>query len=82
MKPRDLLPRVVGAAAFAAAIAIGVDDRAGAGVKLLGFVLAVGGLVLIVQGRRVAAAWRIERHRRGPLAETIARRPRRAGGER
>jgi hypothetical protein len=41
------------------------------GLGLLGFVLAVAGLALIVQGKRVPAALRIERSRHRLLPQAI-----------
>lgn len=82
MRARNLVWRSAGVALFGVAVAIGLADRVGSGVKLVGFALALFGLVLIVQGARVAAAWRIERSRHRALAQSIGelrRRSRRAG---
>ena len=80
MRHRDLVWRRVGVVAFVVALAIGFADRVDDGLKLLGFGVALIGLVLIVQGKRVAAALRVERGRHRLLAQAIdARRRRRAG---
>jgi hypothetical protein len=74
---------MIGAVAMATGCAIGalVDTGRSAtfgGVALLGFALAMGGLILVVQGKRVAAAIRIERgrHRLLPTAIDARRRTR------
>ncbi|MDR6847574.1 hypothetical protein J2X47_001786 [Sphingomonas sp. BE270] len=82
MRQRDLAWRGVGAVAFAFAAAIGLADRMDGGslLALPAFGVALIGLVLIVQGKRVAAAVRVERSRhRALLAAIRARRARRSG---
>lgn len=71
---------------FGAAFAIGFADRE-FGLRfgslesiwsLLSFVLAVAGLLLLVQGQRVSKAWHVERGRHRNLVTAIrARRTRR-----
>ena len=68
---RDLVWRGIGMGAFTVAIAIGVADRVDGPLRLAGFALALIGLVLIVQGKRVAAAWRVERGNHRSLAQAI-----------
>ena len=78
MKRRDLCWRAAGTAVFALACLAGVAGLAGATGKvgLPGFVLALIGLALIVQGRRVAAALRCEQGRHPALAQAIRARQR------
>lgn len=80
MTRRDRAWRAAGAALFAAACAIGVINRLdGGSAGLPGFGLAVLGLVLLVQGKRVPAAMRVERSPHRTLARAIRqRRARRA----
>jgi len=82
MTHRDLAWRAAGAALFALACLAGLAGLAGATGKLglPGFALALIGLALIVQGRRVAAALRIERGRHRMLAQAIHARRRRGDG--
>lgn len=80
MTRRDLAWRSAGVALFATATAIGLQDGLSGDVKLLGFALALVGLVLIVQGRRVPAAWRIERSRHRALTQAIHARRRGGSG--
>ena len=82
MTRRDLAWRATGTALFALACLGGVAGLAGATGKvgLPGFVLALIGLVLIVRGRRIADALRIERGRHRLLAQAIHARRRRGEG--
>lgn len=75
MTGRDLAWRAAGAALIAAAAAV---DLAGAVPGVPAFLLAIAGLVLLVQGGRAPRALRVERgrHRHLPVA---LRRRRRAG---
>jgi hypothetical protein len=69
----DLVWRGIGLGAFAAATALGISIQLG-NETMLGlpaFFLALIGIVLIVQGRRVPAAWRIERSAHRALAQAI-----------
>ncbi|MEG3125690.1 hypothetical protein [Sphingomonas sp. GB1N7] len=79
MTRRDFAWRGIGVGAFATAIALGLTIRPGeeAVLGLPAFGLALFGLVLIVQGRRVPAALRVERGRHRALAQTIRDRRRR-----
>lgn len=84
MTRRDLAWRGAGLAIFAGACAVSVANEAGSkggSLGLIWFALAFVGVVLIIQGKRVPAALRIERsrHRELPLA-IHARRRRRSGG--
>jgi len=78
MTRRDRLWRGIGAAFFGLACAIGIvpglsdPDPLG----LFGFALAMTGLVLMVQGRRVPATWKILRSRHHALPEAIVARRR------
>jgi hypothetical protein len=84
---RDLAWRAGGLVLFAPACALGFADRvapggsSGAGDTIWGllrFALAIIGLLLLVQGRRVAKAWHVERGRHRNLVAVIhARRIRR-----
>ena len=86
MTLRDMMWRAGGLALFGTACAIGFDNRFSDGSVattssavpgLLSFGLAIMGIVLLVHGKRVALAWRIERSRHRNLAATIhARRQR------
>jgi hypothetical protein len=73
MTPRDLAWRGVGAVAFLFAAGVGLADRLDGGslLALPAFGLALIGLVLIVQGKRVAAAVRVERSRHRTLVAAI-----------
>lgn len=79
MRRRDVAWRLAGVAVFAVAVAIGLGDWVGDGVKLLAFALALVGIVLTVQGRRVPAAWRAELSKHRALAPTIHALRRRSG---
>ncbi|MGH6616562.1 hypothetical protein [Sphingomonas sp.] len=83
MTRRDLMWRGGGAAIFALACAAGLakGPDASASMGLLCFALALFGAVLMVQGKRVSAALRIERGRHRRLPQAIhERRCRRSGG--
>lgn len=85
MTQRDLAWRGVGAVAFLFAAGIGLADRLDGGslLALPAFGLALIGLVLIVQGKRVAASVLVERSRHRALVAAIrAQRARRSGGAR
>lgn len=65
---RDMGWRALGGALILAGY--GMSGVPATAMPLLGFVAAIGGLVLLVQGRRVVTALRVEcsRHRGLPLA--------------
>ncbi|MDX5984254.1 hypothetical protein [Sphingomonas echinoides] len=73
MTPRDRAWRGVGVVAFLFAAGVGLADRLDGGslLALPAFALALIGLVLIVQGKRVAAAVRVERSRHRTLVAAI-----------
>lgn len=82
MRRRDSLWRGVGVVVFAAACGTGLarGPDASASLALLCFAAALFGAVLIIQGKRVSAALRIERSRHRELPQAIhARRGRRVG---
>lgn len=76
MKRRDLAWRGLGVGILAVAAAIGPGEWFGTGVAVgvSAFVAALLGLVLIIQGKRVAVALRIERSRHRSLPQAIHRR--------
>lgn len=76
MTLRDLAWRCAGGGILALAGAIGPGHLLGTGGAsgLLAFVTALLGLVLLVQGRRVPAALRIERSRHRALPQALRRR--------
>ena len=76
MTLRDLAWRFAGVGILALAGAIGPGHLLGtSGASgLLAFVTALPGLVLLVQGRRVPAALRIERSRHRALPQALHRR--------
>lgn len=88
MTLRDVTWRAGGMTLFGIACVIGLDDRLGDGgasgtgtivAGLFSFGLAILGIVLLVQGKRVALAWRVERSPHRNLAAIIhAQRQRRA----
>ncbi|KQS01918.1 hypothetical protein ASG11_13930 [Sphingomonas sp. Leaf357] len=82
MTRRDLAWRGIGVATFVTAITVGLSIRPGEeGVLgLPAFGLALFGLVLIVQGRHVPAAFRVERGRHRALVQTIRDRRRQRSG--
>lgn len=80
MTRRDLTWRAGGFALFVAASAVGLvehsptdapDSTFGLLLGLIGFLLAIAGIVLLVQGKRVPQSWRAERrrHRARPLSK-------------
>lgn len=73
MTQRDLLWRGLGVALVVLATSVRVADGDGthAAASLVAFILTLTGLVLIVQGRRVPAALRVERSRHRLLAQAI-----------
>lgn len=73
MRHRDFLWRGIGLGAFVTAGVVGIADRLAGGslIALPAFGVALIGLVLIVQGKRVAVALRIERSRHRGLAAMI-----------
>lgn len=83
MTRRDLLWRGGGAALFAIACAAGLarGSEAGASLGLLCFAGALFGAVLMIQGKRVSAALRIERSRHRGLPQAIQERRRRRAGD-
>ncbi len=82
MKHRDLAWRGLGAAIVVVALAARPAGGAGThtGVSLVAFILAITGLVFIVQGKRVPAALRVERSRHRLLAQAIRDRRRNRSG--
>ncbi len=78
MTRRDRIWRTMGGACFVAGCALGIvpglSERGSIGV--LGFALAMIGLVLLVHGKRVPATWKIVRSRHYALPEAIAARRR------
>lgn len=85
MTARDLAWRAGGTAltavGFVASRATPGDPGWAAALSLLAFLMAIGGLVLVVQGDRVPRALRIERSRHRHLPDTLVhRRQTRAGG--
>jgi hypothetical protein len=79
---RDRAWRSFGLGLFAVAIVIGLARQPGtdSSLGLLAFALAILGLVLIVQGKRVSAAVKVECSRHRLLAQAIRdRRPGRPG---
>lgn len=82
MTRRDLAWRASGIVVFAAAATLGILSRGGdaAVLGLPAFCLAVLGTVLILQGRRVPAALRIERSEHRALARAIHERRRQRSG--
>lgn len=79
MTHRDIAWRSFGAALFLMGGAIGLNDRLGDSSfpGLAGFLVALFGFVLVVQGKRVPAALRIERSRHRSLPQSIHARRRR-----
>jgi hypothetical protein len=73
MTARDRAWRAGGIAAFATACGIGVANRLGSGdvadatggilLGLLGFGLAIAGIVLLLQGKRIPVSLQAERRR-------------------
>ncbi|WP_010184881.1 hypothetical protein [Sphingomonas sp. PAMC 26605] len=83
MTHRDLAWRSLGVALVVVAVAARIADGAGthAGLSVIAFIMALIGLALIVQGRRVSAALRVERSRHRMLAQAIHDRRRRRSGD-
>lgn len=78
MTKRDLGWRGAGLMLTACACALGVLDRDGSPLTLLYFLAAIFGIVLMLNGKRVAVAWKAERRGHGDMAGAIqARRLRR-----
>lgn len=79
MTRRDIAWRLAGIVMIAAACASAGFDKPAAGwsalIPLAGFTLAITGLVIAVQGKRIPAAFRIERsrHRLLPMAIRMRR---------
>ncbi len=73
MTRRDLLWRGTGAAVFAIACttSLAKGSDASASLGLLCFAAALFGAVLMIQGKRVSAALRIERSRHRALPQAI-----------
>ena len=78
MTHRDLAWRGAGLALITASAVIG--SASSNPTRLLAFALAVCGLVLLVQGRRVPAALRVERSRHRGLPQAIRERRRKRWG--
>jgi len=78
MTRRDRIWRSFGGCCFVTGCALGVvpgwSEHGSIGV--LGFALAMTGLVLLVQGKRVPATWKIVRSRHYALPEAIVARRR------
>ena len=81
MTRRDMAWRLGGLALFASASGIGLLNGPVAGdapgsldllMGLLGFLLAITGIVFLVQGKRVPNAWRAERRRHRTRTSAIA----------
>ncbi|WP_174287239.1 hypothetical protein [Sphingomonas bacterium] len=79
MTRRSLAWRGVGVGLFAIATALGIGARGDIVLGLPAFGLALVGIVLVVQGRRVPAALRVERSRHRTLAHSIRDRRRTDG---
>lgn len=78
MTRRDLGWRAAGLILTTGACAAGVLDRDGSPLTLLYFLTALLGIVLMLNGKRVAVAWKAERRGHGDMAGAIqARRLRR-----
>lgn len=85
MTRRDLIWRGGGLMLFALACVLGMIKQvdASGSLGLLGFALALFGMVMVIQGRHIPAALKIERgrHRDLPLAIHARRRRRSGDGE-
>lgn len=77
MKARDLAWRGLGLAALALAGALARSTADGS-AGVIAFLVAILGMVLLVQGKRVPLAVRIERSRHRNLPQAIRRRSQRA----
>lgn len=84
MTHRDLMWRGAGLALVAVAGIARLADGTGAhsALTLLAFILMLLGVVLLVQGKRVPAALRVERSRHRMLAQAIRQRRRTPPGAR
>lgn len=84
MKHRDLAWRGLGAGLITAAATLRIADGDSGHVivSLFGFSLMLAGLVLVIQGKRVSAALRVECGRHRLLAQTIRDRRRSRSGDR
>jgi hypothetical protein len=84
MTHRDLVWRSLGVCALCSAGLVGFVNQPGTeSVRgLIAFCLAISGVVLIVQGKRVPAALRVERSRHRALPQTISERRRRGSASR
>jgi hypothetical protein len=83
MTRRDRAWRSLGVALVGVAATARLAEGTGtySGLSLLAFLLTLGGLVLIVQGKRVPAAFRVERSRHRMLAQAIRARRRQRSGD-
>ncbi|MDY7524312.1 hypothetical protein [Sphingomonas sp. 10B4] len=83
MTHRDLFWRGLGAALVVVAATVRLADGAGThtGMMLVAFLLTLIGLVLMIQGKRVPAALRVERSRHRLLAQAIRDRRRKRSGD-
>jgi hypothetical protein len=83
MTHRDLAWRSLGVALVVVAVTARIADGAGthAGLSVAAFILTLIGLTLIVQGKRVSAALRVERSRHRMLAQAMRDRRRRRSGD-
>ena len=71
MTGRDLAWRVAGVAVAGTAAAGGLTAREGSPLVIVYFVAAIVGIVLMLHGKRVAVAWRAERHGHRDTAAAI-----------
>lgn len=73
MTRRDRIWRGIGATFFVLACAIGIVPGLSEpdSIGVFGFALAMTGLVLMVQGKRIPSAWKIVRSRHHALPEAI-----------
>lgn len=78
MTRRDRRWRAAGLLLTVGGCAAGLLDREGSPLTLVYFLLAIGGIVLMLNGKRVPVAWQAERRGHGDMAGAIgARRLRR-----
>lgn len=80
----DLVWRGAGLLTFAVAITIGAGGWLGTGAAIVlpCFALTIFGIVLMAQGKRVPAVWRVERSRHRALPQAIHARRCRGSGDR
>ena len=71
MTRRDMLWRAAGAILTAAGCAATMFDRTASPPTIAYFLTAIGGIVLLVNGKRVATVWRAERGRHRNTAAAI-----------